>query len=89
MKMFLVTMGCLLAATILFVLGATAQNGFLMFTMCPGAIVALWLNGFAFASGSKSFARILAKLAGLQVVDSEQPKQRTNGNKPQPRQEYQ
>lgn len=88
MKMFLISFCCLIAASLLFVFGAMGQNGFLMLTMCPSAIVALWLNGFAFATGSKAFAKGLAKLAGLQVVEAS-PQSKPSKSQSQARQEYQ
>jgi hypothetical protein len=47
MKIFVFSIIAILATSALFLLGAMIDWPFLMISMCPGALVALWLNGFA------------------------------------------
>ena len=50
MKFFVFSIIAIIATGALFILGAMIDWPFLMISMCPGALVALWLNGFAFRS---------------------------------------
>lgn len=47
MKYFLISSGLVIGAASLFIIGTYWSSGFLMLTMCPGTLVAIWFNGYA------------------------------------------
>jgi len=47
MKYFLLSLVMMIGAAVFFVIGTLWGSSFLMLTMCPGALIAIWFNGFA------------------------------------------